>query len=360
MMMNNNTDITMRTAFDAYVAGLELPAYAVPFEASSNFPMIRYAKGVTVISGRKPAKYTGWHIQVEQSVELDSLFEQKDIPCVRVRHLSGNEENYWQLDSLEGYILCKSVPAEYGPDAWHQTGIAHVWNEHKESYAYGSQLQCLIFLKGLLDLGYTQPLVLSFSRTVTDHFIRNVLRRQEVILEAVKRALRKCSKPDNVAFYAYWVELVRAEEEVATKGGGSYFPPATTIELTADYVRSHQATPEHLEIIESFLSSWDAWAESASKLLLEPPRDNTSLSSEETEAKPETSEDVTIKAVSVALYKAALKGKLHAIESGLISNDQGWISLLQYLEIEEFKTGKDIAKLNAGIEKLMKDANLAS
>lgn len=357
-------DITIRTAFDEYVAGLELPSYAVPFEASPDFPMIRYAKGVMVVSGKKPAKYTGWHIGIEQSAELDALFEEMGVPVVRVKHMGGNEESYWQLDSIKGYILCKSVPSEYGPDSWKKTGVCHVWNEQRDTYAYGSQLQCLFFMKGLLELGYEYPLVLSFSRTVTEHFIQKILRRQEAMLEAVKRAMLKRGKTVNLAFYAYWVELLKSEEEVATKGGGSYFPPVTTITppLTAQYLAEHQALPEHLEIIESFVPQWDAWAEATSKLLLEPPREDakTQEETEENDASDKITsinKDATIKAANDALYKAAMKARQKAFDAQLCKNDRDWLALCETANITEFNKPDDIRVINDLIKELMNKAS---
>lgn len=362
-------DIAIRTALDEYIAGLELPSYAVPFEASPDFPMIRYAKGVNVVSGRKPMKYTGWHIGIEQSAELDSFFESMGVPVVRVKHLSGNEESYWQLDSIKGYILCKSVPSEYGPNSWQKTGIAHVWNEHKDSYSYGSQLQCLFFMKGLLELGYTQPLVLSFSRTVTEHFIQKVLRRQEAFLEAIKRDLRKHGKVANLASYAYWLTLAKSEEEATTKGGGSYCPPIMVVAppLTVEYVQEHQADPAHLEIIESFVPMWDAWAQSASQRLMEPPRDNeTRVAQQDCEAVSKHQErgeaDPTIiisgqipESSMLALYNAIWQAKQRGIRGGLFTEEAEWWTLLSEIGIAEF-TQAHIGILNKAITALLDEA----
>lgn len=272
---------------DEYAATAELPECVAPVQPSLIFPHIRYAKGVLVVSGKKPTKYTGWHIQTEQSAELDALLESQSIQPVRVRHHSGNEETYWSLDTIKGYILCNAVPGSYGPLSW-QTGIPYVWNQYAGTYAYGSQLQCLFFMKGLLELGYTQPLVLSFSRTVTEHFVNKVLRRQEALIEAIRKALRKRQKPAALGFYAYWLELSKGTEEVTTKGGGSYFPPMTAIpaSLTADYVWEHQTPIEHLAIIESFLPTMLQWAEVTSRRLQEPSRVNGNSNGTNTEPEP--------------------------------------------------------------------------
>ncbi len=277
------------TVLDDYAAAANLPEYAAPVQPSMSFPVIRYAKGVLVVSGKKPMKYTGWHIQTEQNAELDDLLEAQGIQAVRVRHLSGKEETYWSLDSIKGYILCTGVPVSYGPEVHQTTGIPYVWNDYKGTYVYGSQLQCLFYMKGLLELGYTEPLVLSFSRTVTEQFVNKVLRRQEALIETVKKALRKREKPANLGFYAYWVELVKGTEETTTKGGGSYFPPVTTIPapLTPDYLREHQTPAEHKEIIEAFLPMLPAWAEATSARLQEPPRMVNGNHDAPAEAEPE-------------------------------------------------------------------------
>jgi hypothetical protein len=273
---------------DDYAVAAELPLYVAPVVPSMSFPLIRYAKGVTVVSGRSAKKYTGFHIGTEQSAELDDLFEIMGVPAVRVKHKSGNEESYWQLDSIKGYILATAVPDSYGPQAWRKTGIPYVWNEHRDTYNYGSQLQLLFFMKGLLELGYLSPLVLTLSRTVTDHFVHKVLYRQAAMIEAVKKALKKRGKSDDIAFYAYWLELIKSSEEVTTKGGGSYYPLVTTIPgpLTVGYVKSHEAPLEHVTAVEAFLPILPQWAEATSAKLLEPPRDsdNAAIAGEEPEA----------------------------------------------------------------------------
>jgi hypothetical protein len=358
----DNQDIAIRTALDEYVAGLELPEYAVPFVASPDFPVIKYHKGVNVVSGFKPTKYTGWHIAIEQSAELDNLFASMGIPVVRVKHLGGDEVNYWQLNTIDGYILCRSVPPikGYGPDVWQSTGVPYVWNDCKDTYMYGSQLQVLFFLKGLLDLGYTQPLILTLSRTVTEHFVQKVLRRQEAFLEAVKRAFRKSGKVANLAFYAYWMTIAKDEEETTTKGGGSYYSPAMVIAppLTIEYVREHQALSAHLEVIESFIPQWDTWAQAASQRLLEPPRDNAVESSEEAtgEASDKVTpitKDATVKAANDALYKAAMKARQKAFDAQLCKNDRDWVALLETAGITEFTKPDDIRVINDLIKELM-------
>lgn len=269
----SNPDET-NSNIDDYGATADLPAFAAPIEPTLLFPMIRYAKGVTVVSGAKPIRYTGFHIQTEQSAELDALLEDQGVSSVRVRHQNGNEATYWQLDSIKGSILCTAIPSSYNPEAW-KSGMAYVWNTHRDTYAYGSQLQCLFFAKGLLEVGYAQPMVLSLSRTVTEHFTSRVLRRQEAMIATIKKALKNHGKPDELAFYAYWLELIKGEE-VTTKGGGSYFAPALTMPspLTVEYIKTHETPREHLAIIESHLPILPQWAQAASARLLEPPREN--------------------------------------------------------------------------------------
>ena len=271
------------TNLDEYAQQAELPVYAAPVEPSFSFPLVQYAKGVLIVSGRKQQKHTGFQIEMEQSAELDALLEGQS-NAVRVRHRNGTEGNYWQLETLKGYILCKAVPDGYGPQVWQHTGMAYVWNPYKDTYMYGSQLQCLFFSQGLLQLGYTQPLVLTFSRTVTEHFVNKVLRRQEAMLNAVKKALKRQDKPADLAFYAYWLEICKGEE-VTVKNGGSYFAPALAMPtpLTVGYVKSHQAPAEHLAIIEEFLPALPQWAEAASARLLQPPRDTNANAAEEPE-----------------------------------------------------------------------------
>src|SRR5205814_9007189 len=101
-----------------------------------------------------------------------------------------------------------------------------------------------------------------------------VLRRQEWMLDRVKKALKRQNKPaDHLAFYCFGMELCKGEE-VMTKDGGSYLAPAIamSLPLTAGYVKSQQTPAEHLAIIEEFLPALPQWAQAASLRLVPPPR----------------------------------------------------------------------------------------
>src|SRR6267154_1199728 len=64
------------TDLDGYAQQAKLPIYAAPVVPSLSFPLIQYAKGVTVVSGKKPTKMTSYMIETDQSAELDAIFEQ--------------------------------------------------------------------------------------------------------------------------------------------------------------------------------------------------------------------------------------------------------------------------------------------
>src|SRR5436305_916689 len=273
-MDHENTAIVVSTARIAdddntnlsdYAEQVELPEYAAPAQLTYNFPLVQYGKKVTVVSTRKPTTYTGFLIAVEQDPTLDGIFEEQGVNEVRIRHLNGTEDSYWQFDTIICYLLCTAVPTFYGPDSWQQTGVAYVWNEHQNAYTHGSQLQCMIFLKGLLDIGYNQPLVLTLSRTVTEHFMSKVMRRHEAMIAAVKNALKKQNKPNNLSFYAYWMEIIKSAEEVTLKNGGTYHPPALSmpLPLTVGFLKQHQTPRSHLEVIESYLPILPEWAQAA-------------------------------------------------------------------------------------------------
>lgn len=64
--------------------------------------------------------------------------------------------------------------------------------------------------------------------------------------------------------------------------------------------------------------------------------------------------DPTIKATNSGLYDAAYKLKRRAIEQKIISNDEEWKALLDYLGIAEFASGKDLASVNGKIAETLK------
>ncbi len=64
-------------------------------------------------------------------------------------------------------------------------------------------------------------------------------------------------------------------------------------------------------------------------------------------------DDPTIKAANPGLYNAALQAKQRAKKLGVI-DDEKWLALLDLLQIKEFATGADIAKLNGKITQLEK------
>lgn len=68
----------------------------------------------------------------------------------------------------------------------------------------------------------------------------------------------------------------------------------------------------------------------------------------------DVTEDETIKAASDGLFKAALKAKQRAMELSVISTDEEWQAMLDYLGIEQFASGKDIASVNSKINEMLK------
>lgn len=65
-------------------------------------------------------------------------------------------------------------------------------------------------------------------------------------------------------------------------------------------------------------------------------------------------EDETIKAANQGLYNAALKAKQRAFSLDIVKGDEEWEALLDLLQIAEFASGADIAKLNGKITELEK------
>lgn len=73
----------------------------------------------------------------------------------------------------------------------------------------------------------------------------------------------------------------------------------------------------------------------------------------------EQEEDETIKAANQGLYNAALKAKQKALSLDVIKSDEEWEALLDLLQIAEFTTGADIAKVNGKITELEKKQKTA-
>lgn len=68
----------------------------------------------------------------------------------------------------------------------------------------------------------------------------------------------------------------------------------------------------------------------------------------------DVTDDETIKATNQGLYNAALKAKQRAIELSVIGTDEEWQAMLDYLQIVEFASGKDIATVNGKINETLK------
>lgn len=70
-------------------------------------------------------------------------------------------------------------------------------------------------------------------------------------------------------------------------------------------------------------------------------------------------EDETIKASNDGLFKAAVKAKQRALSFDIVKNDEEWEALLDMLQITEFASGADIAKLNGKLTELEKKQKTA-
>jgi hypothetical protein len=99
----------------------------------------------------------------------------------------------------------------------------------------------------------------------------------------------------------------------------------------------------------------DEWDE-AHRIVDSPVCNTEPKQSDQQSQRPTPVKDDPSAKVAQGIQKSVAEQKQRALDNKLIQNDEQWQAVLDYIQIKEFKTGKDVYQLRTGIDQMIRDA----
>lgn len=235
-------------------------------------PLLQWATGLQT---RERRIYAGWLAEAGKIEALDEAMQAAGFKQVTIKHGSGNMVTHWAVETANLFVVAEGVQSigemKHTEERY---GIAFGWRT-LEGGRQQSVLRLRGFLRELLAVGFTEPLLITVKSTLTGDLIAALTRQYEV-LDAVD-AFRKLEKkpPLQPPFYACSIPLGPGQEVARGSGGQTkeITPPIAQIPgpITKEYIRAHWIKREWAALIEdgrgspSLLDQTIAWSITASK-----------------------------------------------------------------------------------------------
>lgn len=230
-------------------------------------PLLQWSTGLQTKERRI---YAGWLVEAGKLDALDQAMEQAGFSQITIKHGSGNLVTHWAVETANLFVIAEGVQsmAELKHSS-ERYGIAFGWRT-LEGGRGQSVLRFRAFLHELLEIGFTEPLLVTAKSTLTGDVI-TALTRQYDVLDAVDAFRAKSGKPpQHPPFYACSIPLGPGQEvargSVQTK---EITPVVARIPnpITREYILSHWIKRDWVSLIEGLLDQTVAWSVATSQLL---------------------------------------------------------------------------------------------
>jgi hypothetical protein len=229
-------------------------------------PVLQWATGLQTKERRI---YAGWLVEAGRLDTLDEAMEQAGFKQVTIKHGSGNLVTHWAVETATMFVIADGVQTineMRGTDE--RYGIAFGW-QVLEPGRQQSQLRFRAFLRELLEVGYTEPLLGTVKGTLTGDMITALMRQYDV-LDAVDNFRKQAGKPPyNPPFYACSIPLGPGTE--VTRGSAGATKEITPIvaqipnPVTKEYVLEHWVKRAWVPLIEGLIDETVAWSVTTSR-----------------------------------------------------------------------------------------------
>lgn len=231
-------------------------------------PLLQWATGLQTKERRI---YAGWLLETGRREDLDDAMARAHFEPIVIRHGSGNMVTHWAIETANLFVVAEGVQtiAEM-KHTDERYGITFAWRT-LEGGKQQSVLRFRAFLHELLDVGFTEPLLVTAKSTLTGDLIQALMRQYDV-LDAVDHFRAQDRKPPiQPPFYACSIPLGPGQE-VARGSGGQTREIAPIVArlpdpITKEYIRSHWIRREWTPLIEGLLDQTITWSRTASKLI---------------------------------------------------------------------------------------------
>lgn len=229
-------------------------------------PLLQWSTGLPT---RERSIYAGWLAEAGRLDTLDAAMEQAGFSQITIKHGSGNMVTHWAIETANLFVVAEGVQSigemKHTDERY---GIAFGWRT-LEGGRQQSVLRFRAFLHELLEIGFTEPLLVTAKSTLTGDLISALIRQYEV-LDAVDVFRAQDRKPPlSPPFYACSIPLGPGPE-VARGSGGQTREIAPIMDkiptpITKEYARAHWIKREWTALVEGLLDQTIGWSVQASR-----------------------------------------------------------------------------------------------
>lgn len=223
-------------------------------------PLLQWSTGLQT---QQRSIYAGWLIQTGRVEALDEAMQKAGYTTVTIRHSGGNLVTHWAVETANLFIIAEGVQslAEMRTVS-ERYGIAYAWRTLPDGRPQ-SVLKFRAFMRELLAVGYTDPLVVSVKSTLTGDVLEALIHQYDVLDTIDQLRADQGQPPLNPPFYACSIPLGPGQE--VARGGAQkkeIVPIVAQIPDPIDrpYLVSHYIRKAWVPLIEEMLDTTIAWS----------------------------------------------------------------------------------------------------
>jgi hypothetical protein len=250
-------------------------------------PLLQWATGLQTSERRI---YAGWLVEAGKIDALDEAMEQAGFSQVTIKHGNGNLVTHWAVETANLFVIADGVQSigemkhtteRYGiAFGWKAVGARPLGSGGAAPSAQRltpnaprmqSQMRFRAFLRELLEVGFTEPLLVTVKGTLTGDLI-GALTRQYEVLDVVDAFRKQDGKPAlNPPFYACSIPLGPGQEVL--RGSGSESKEITPIvadiptHIAKEYILQHWIKRPWVQLVEGLIEQTIAWSVATSALI---------------------------------------------------------------------------------------------
>ncbi len=223
-------------------------------------PLLQWSTGLQT---QQRSIYAGWLIQTGRTEALDAAMEAADFKRVTIRHSGGHLVTHWAVETANLFIIAEGVQSvgEMRTTA-ERYGIAYAWRTLADGRPQ-SVLKCRAFIRELLEVGYTDPLLVSVKSTLTGDMLE-ALNRQYDVLDAIDHLrVAQGQPPLKPPFYACSLPIGPGTEVARGATQKKEIIPIVAHvpdPIDRPYLVAHYIRKAWVPLIENLLDETIAWS----------------------------------------------------------------------------------------------------
>ncbi|MCG8349085.1 MAG: hypothetical protein MI924_15045 [Chloroflexales bacterium] len=212
--------------------------------------------------------YAGWLVETGRSETLDEAMETAGFTTVTIRHGSGNTVMHWAVEQANLFVIAEGVQGitemKNTPDRY---GVAFGWRTLPDGRPQ-SALKFRALLHELLDVDYTEPLLVSVKSTLTGDLLAALMHQYDVLDAIDRERAAKGQPPLNPPFYACSIPLGPGAEVARGSAQKKEIVPIVAHvpdSIDRSYLVAHYIRKPWVTLIEGMLDATITWSVTASQ-----------------------------------------------------------------------------------------------